>query len=182
MGAIYFLPISSISDSFFLQSVLGGVTYLLCILIYNKSVILWRSGFTFYSISLSCDSLDAGRYNVHGDTIDHINKRTFSVSVPFYPQNPPTSPHAYEGRSTAMLGAGSQFGMGNNELLGGFCHLPFIKQWKKGWEKALKLFKTPNSQIIFCCKKSINRCLLILKIISICKKPNLGKPILRVLL
>lgn len=68
---------------------LGGVTYLLCILIYNKSVILWRSGFTFYSMSPSCDSLDAGRFNIHDDTMDHTDRRTLSVSVPFYPKIPP---------------------------------------------------------------------------------------------
>lgn len=136
MGAIYFLPISSISDSFFfLQCVLGGVTYLLCLLIYNKRVILWRSGFTFYSTSPSYDCLDARRQNIYGDTMDLTDKRTLSVSLPFCPKNPPTSPHAYEGSSTAMLGAGSQFGMGNNELWGGFCLLPFIKQGEKGGKK-----------------------------------------------
>lgn len=152
MGAIYFPPISPISDSFLLQSMLGGVPHLLCILIYNKTLTLWRSGFTFYSISPSCDSLEARGCYIHGDTMDHTDKRTLSVSVPV-PFFAPKSPHAYEGGSTAMLGAGSQFGMGNNELWGGFCHLPFIKQEKKGWEKALKLFKTPNSQVIFSCKK-----------------------------
>lgn len=119
----------------FLQCVLGGVTYLLCLLIYNKRVILWRSGFTFYSTSPSYDCLDARRQNIHGDTMDPTDKRTLSVSLPFCPKNPPTSPHAYEGSSTAMLGAGSQFGMGNNELWGGFCLLPFIKQGEKGGKK-----------------------------------------------
>lgn len=77
---------------FFLQSMLGGVTYLLCILIYNENVSLWRSGYTFYSMSLSCDSLNARRYNIHGDTMDHLTKGHAVSPGLFAPKSPHFSP------------------------------------------------------------------------------------------